>query len=496
MKFRKYDQAQTKFINLDYRKILGEESDAVMINDIVDVLDLSIIEDKYVEVGNLAYHPRMMIKILIYGYYKSYFGGRPLHRNYEADLGLRFLSNDDFPDHRTINLFRIHFKDEIAEIFSQVVMLCKELGMIGFDNLAIDGQKLRASANMLQNKNLKEVREEMEKIKIQLAKLLEKETNFVDLSDVQKATKKKKTKLERRRKKLEKAAQVLKDAGVQNDDMRYNLSDPDSRIMVDKRGVANPDYNTQNAVDDRFQVLTAVDVINYQNDNEQLLPMMTKSKLNSGEYHKNTIADSGYSDKKTYGIMEDDENTDYYVPDKTMRSSNKNPYSKWNFKYDASRDVYECPQGEELFFVRISKDVRGLNYRHYEGKSCSKCKERKKCLQRKKGKKGDGDKSYNRRIIIYPEDEQVKRMREKLESDEGKKIYQRRMCTVEPVHGEIQKNRRFTQFSLRGLEKVRGEYHLVGIAHNIRKILLHAADAFKKYFKGMKVGSNGYLVRT
>jgi transposase len=116
MKFRKYDQAQTKFVNLDYRKILGEDSDPVMIDNIVNALDLSRMEEKYVEVGNPAYHPKMMVKVLIYGYYNGYFGGRPLHRNYETDLGLRFLSNDDFPDHRTINLFRINFKDEITEI--------------------------------------------------------------------------------------------------------------------------------------------------------------------------------------------------------------------------------------------------------------------------------------------------------------------------------------------------------------------------------------------
>ena len=114
MKFRKYDQAQRKFIDLDYRKVLGEDSDPVMIDNIVNTLDLSRIEEKYVEVGNPAYHPKMMVKVLIYGYYKSYFGGRPLHRNYETDLGLRFLSNDDFPDHRTINLFRINFKQGVA----------------------------------------------------------------------------------------------------------------------------------------------------------------------------------------------------------------------------------------------------------------------------------------------------------------------------------------------------------------------------------------------
>ena len=174
MKFRPYDQAQTKFVNLNYREILGEDSDAVLMNDLIEAIYLSSIESRYGEVGNLAYSPKAMMKIIVYGYYKGHFGGRPIHRNFETDLGLRYLSNDDFPDYRTINVFRVKFKDEIADVFAQVVMLCKELGMIGFDNLSIDGQLIKANANVFQNKNLKGIRMEKEKIEKLLKRLSEK----------------------------------------------------------------------------------------------------------------------------------------------------------------------------------------------------------------------------------------------------------------------------------------------------------------------------------
>ena len=81
---------------------------------------------------------------------------------------------------------------------------------------------------------------------------------------------------------------------------------------------------------------------------------------------------------------------------------------------------------------------------------------------------------------MYPEDELVKAMRRKLDSEEGKKIYGRRGTTIELVHGDMQKNRGFIQFVLRGLTKVNIEYSLLGIAHNIRKILLHKADKFRE----------------
>ena len=474
MKFRPYDQAQTKFVNLNYREILGEDSDAVMINDIIEAMDLSSMESEYVEVGNIAYNPKEMMKILVYGYFKGYFGGRPLYKNYNSDLGLRYLSNDDFPDFRTINVFRVKFKDEIADAFAKVVMLCKELGMIGFKNLSIDGQKLKANANVFQNKNLKSIKKEKEKIEKLLKKLLSNEIEFKNVDDKQK----KKKKLERRKNRLEHATQLLIDAGAEQDEkLRYNLTDPEAKIMQDKRGVKNPDYNAQNAVDDKFQVLTAVNVIDTQSDSGQLDPMKEESEKNTGSPHEHTLADCGYPDKETFVQMEKDPTTEYYVPDKTKHSSRNDPYSKWNFQYHKDLDVYFCPQGIKLSFVRICKDKDGFEYRLYQAEDCSGCPVKDTCRRKSKNK----DKKINNRTIsVYPQDEAVKRMRKKLDSEDGKKIYQRRMSTVEPLHGDMQKNRGFTQFVLRGLEKVNIEYNLLAIAHNIRKIILHRADALKK----------------
>lgn len=475
MKFRPYDQAQTKFVNLNYRKILGEGSDAVLINDIIEAIDISSIESKYGEVGNLAYDPSAMMKIIVYGYYKGYFGGRPLYKNYNENLGLRYLSNDDFPDFRTINVFRVKFKDEIADVFTQVVMICKELDMIGFENLSIDGQKIKANANVFQNKNLKGIRKEKEKIEKLLKKLLDNEIEFKSEEE----KKKKKKKLERRKKKIEEATQLLIEAGAEDDDkLRHNLTDPEAKIMTDKRGVKNPDYNAQNATDGKFQVLTAVNVIDTPSDSGQLFPMKEESEKNAGSPHEHTLADCGYPDKETFVQMEKDSSTEYYVPDRTKHSSRTDKYSKWNFKYDKKQDAYFCPQGRKLVFVRTSKDSDGFEYRLYRAVDCKHCKVRNKC--RKKSKKKN-KKIGNRTISFYPQDEAVKRMRKKLDSKNGREIYSGRMSSVEPIHGDMQKNRGFIQFVLRGLEKVNIEYNLLAIAHNLRKIILHRADALKKY---------------
>ena len=116
----------------------------------------------------------------------------------------------------------------------------------------------------------------------------------------------------------------MKDAGGEDDDkIRYNLTDPDSKVMTDKRGVKNPDYNCQNAVDGKLQILTAVDVTDESSDVEELFPMKEASKKNTGKPHKNTLADCGFTDKEQYWKMESDEETEYFVPDRTKFSSKK-----------------------------------------------------------------------------------------------------------------------------------------------------------------------------
>lgn len=270
--------------------MLGEDHPAVIINDIVDYLSTEEIEQQYSKEGNPAYHPKLMVKTLIYGYNQEYFGGRPIYNHFQTDLGLRFLTNDDFPDHRTINEFRINFKEEFAEIFAKVVVLCTHIGLIGFEILAIDSQKIKANDNLFQNKNMKGIEKELERIKKQIVEFLEQ-----DIKSEAEAIehKRKMESLKRRKKKLEEAMLILKEAGGENDkDLRYNLTDPDSKVMTDKTGAKHPDYLCQNAVDDKFQILTAVEVTNIPTDVGQLEPMKELSKTNTGHAHKNTVADA------------------------------------------------------------------------------------------------------------------------------------------------------------------------------------------------------------
>ena len=136
--------------------------------------------------------------------------------------------------------------------------------------------------------------------------------------------------------------------------------------------VKNPAFNAQNGVDDKCQVITAVKIIATGSDNGELFPMVELSKKNTGKTHKNNLADCGYSNKEMYNAIEAlNEDSEYYVPDRTMYSSKKNKYSRWHFIHDTNKDVYLCPEGRELKYVRTSKDSKGHFYRLYHGVNCN-----------------------------------------------------------------------------------------------------------------------------
>jgi len=105
-----------------------------------------------------------------------------------------------------------------------------------------------------------------------------------------------------------------------------------------------------------------------------------------------------------------------------MYSSKKNPFSKWNFKKDPNDDVYICPMGKKMIYVRTCNDSKGLLYRLYECVDCSDCNMRKKCLSTSKKRRVDENLKSNRKIAIYPEDKYVKKMREKLETVQTREI--------------------------------------------------------------------------
>ena len=467
MNFREYDQEQGQFIAIDLSRAIEEDHPARIINDIVESLDLSKIYDSYSDEGNPSYHPKMMLKVLFYCYMIGVFSCRKIwERLEEHNLPLLYLSGGNIPSYSTINNFRRRHLDSLPKLFTQLVLLCIELGMVDFGFLAIDGQKIHANASFRQSKTEAGLRKEIIQLENQMKELLERgpEEAEDDITGKQ-------LKLENRKKKVEtalrKLTKIMKDEKDEKKKkkMRINVTDNDSPVMTHKDGTKKPSYETYAGVDSMFQIITSYDCPGGYNEVNEAIPLILQSKMNCGNrFHDKSGLDAGFSSLENLLRMEE-LSTDVLMPDRVFEKWAKDDddmeFHKSKFTFNKNRLTLTCPLGNTMKLISTRlKD--SYTRRVYRGACCEQCPEKEKCT---KGKAGT--------VTVDSRDELQTVMREKLTDEEGKNEYKKRMYTVEPIFGNMQKNNGWRQFHLRGEAKAKGEFGLHCIAHNLKKIVLH-----------------------
>lgn len=190
--------------------------------------------------------------------------------------------------------------------------------------------------------------------------------------------------------------------------------------------------------------------------------MIEEAEENTNEEIKEVIADSGYSSYENYEYLKKEDKT-AYIPDEYFHKKEEvkeNKYHKDNFIYDKEKDIYICPEGKELHLYKTRDDKkRKKKQKIYRGIECITCKEKNNCTEAKV------------REIHREQREEIRdEVRERLETDEGKKIYKMRLHKIEPIFGHIKYNLKYLMFHLRGLKKVNGEFKIMCIVFNILKI--------------------------
>ena len=475
MKFKEYNQDQLWLIPPNIEDEIPEHDICRVINDIVDLIDTSSIEGKFKEEGNTAYHPKMMLKSLYYSYSQGIFSSRKIAKEHERNIYYWYLSGKQRPDFRTINYFRNKHINELKTLFYEISKLCVKLGMVEFKTAAIDGTKIRANASRDKfrseewldkiitklNTKIDELFEEAKKVDKEEDKLLG-EDNRGDEIPEEIANEKK------RREKLKKLNEELKKKELK----KINETDTEARLMK-SQGKYWPAYNCQAVVDEKNQVIVSANVIDDGHDFYQMPPLLEEVKNEYLEKPAVVLGDTGYCDGVNISYLHN-EKIDGYIPDKMAKHikaeiDGKLPegmkYKKDQFKYNKEKDVYICPEGEILpkaskkmtKATRVNgEDTRFHTYQCYN-KNCSIGS---KCHKAKNGRK----------IYRYEDQELRDEMAKKIRTEEGFEIYKDRMKIVEPVFGNIKFNFGFSQFSLRGLIKTRGEFFIAACVHNLQKI--------------------------
>ena len=421
--YRAYLPEQDFLLPPSPRDWLPEDHLAYFVSDVVEQLDLSTIESVYEkeERGQPPYHPRMMTKILIYGYCVGVFSSRRMQKKLSEDVGFRVLAAGNQPDFRTISDFRKLHLGALQGLFDQVLQIAMEAGTIKLGQVVLDGSKVKANASKHKAMSYGRMQEEEKRIKEEVKRLLEQ----AEATDAEEDTRYGRDKTgeelpaelarrEMRLKRIQEAKRALEERAreeAKSKDkpeekakpkakMQYNFTDPESRIMPGADGFVQA-YNTQIAVEPDFQWIVGQRVSQATNDKQQLVPTMKAIEEQAGQKPQEVMTDSGYC-------------------------------SEANLKYLEEKKI-------EGF---IATDKESYRDRHQPGP------------------RGPLPQGATR----------VDRMRRKLQTKVGAAIYSRRKTIVEPVFGQIKQARGFRQFLLRGLEKVQGEWAMICLTHNILKL--------------------------
>lgn len=449
-KFRPYCPEQLLLLPPSLNDWLPENHLASFISDTVSVLDLSEFFASYKhedERGYPAYHPSMMVKLLLYAYCVGNPSSRKIEKACWEDVAYRVLSANQHPDHGSIAGFRRRHLKALAKLFLQVLQLAQKAGLVKLGHVALDGTKIKANASKHKAMSYERMCETEKRLEEEIQELLTRAEKVDAAEDALYGSKRGDelpVELARRESRLEKireakaaleaeAKQQAQEAAAQKEASRKkkgaakkgrgkppkggsapartdgkpepkaqrNFTDPESRIMLDgaTKGFEQC-YNVQAAVDGYAQIIVATGVTQQANDKNQLVPMLSRVKMNTGETPQRASADAGY-------------------------------FSETNI-------THESLEGIELF-VPPDRDKHGRKLPAPVGRP------------RKDATVGE-------------------LMRRKLRTTKGKAVYKLRKCIVEPVFGQIKEARDFRRFSFRGLEKVTAEWDLVCATHNLLKL--------------------------
>src|SRR5215831_1861201 len=422
--YRAYLPEQDLLLPPSLRDWLPENHLAHFVSDVVDQLDLSAIESVYEqeERGQPPYHPRMMTKILLYGYCVGVFSSRQMQKKLVEDVGFRVLGAGNEPDFRTISDFRKLHLAALQKLFDQVLHIALQAGTMKLGRVVLDGSKVKANASKHKAMSYGRMQEEEKRLRGEVKRLLEQAEKVDKDEDAHygrdRSGDELPAELERRETRLEKIraakraleqrareqaksqGQAEEEAAKPEPKMQYNFTDPESRIMKAGDGFEQA-YNVQVGVEPNFQLIVGQLVTQEVNDKKQLKAVLGAVQEQAGQKPAEVVSDSGYC-------------------------------SEANLKYLEQKKI----EG----FVATDRES-------YRDRS-------------QPGPRGPLPKGATR----------VDHMRRKLQTKMGAAVYARRKTVVEPVFGQIKQARGFRQFLLRGLKKVQAEWAMICLTHNILKL--------------------------
>lgn len=505
--FKSYNQGQISLFPSSLDEKIPQNSPVRAINQIVDNLDITKVFDTYKGGGTSAYHPRMMLKVVLYSYLNNIYSCRKIEQALWDRISFMWLSANHTPDHNTINRFRSsHLKDTIHEIFTQVVVMLVDMGYLSLDVIYVDGTKLESRANRYSFVWRKSVEKNKAKLEAKISKVLEMVEDGIAQDNqpeddppspidsdelkrrIAKINKEGRSKEEQKaiktleNKHLPKLQEYEKHLETLGNRNSYSKTDPSATFMRMKEdhmmnGQLKPAYNVQIGTENQF--FTHYDFYPNPTDTLTYIPFMNDFNQRYGFLPKKAVADSGYGSEENYEFMEINDIEPFvkynYFHKEQKRSFKNNGFIAQNLYYNSKEDYFVCPMGQhmERTGTTIRKSASGYNSKIsvYEAKNCQDCPLRCMCHNAK----------TNRRIEInHNLNRHKQKVRELLTSEEG--LLHRSRLPIEPeaVFGQTKSNKHYNRFRHFNKDKVIMDFAIFAIAFNIEKM----------YRKSQKTGEN------
>ena len=462
-KFKPVNNDQIFLLPPSINEFIDDNHLSKLVSEVVDSLDTKAIESKYSELGQKSYHPKLLLKLLFYGYAIGIRSGRKIATACESDLAFMYLSSMYRPDFRTINDFRKTNVDIVEKLFVEVLKICSSLQMINIGTIVIDSTKLRANASSRRTKTYSQYEKWVAGLEQQAKEIMEEAANQDKQEDEKYGESKRGDELPASINTREKLKSKIKEVmSKMNLGEKMNLTDNDAKTILNK-GSLSASYNCQAAVTTNGVIVSAY-ATNAASDKEQLLPVIEQAQKNTEQQAVNILADSGYASYDNYELL-NELNKTILVPDqeiaKEAANAIANPFHRTHFTYDSKNNVYICPENKPLTlyksnYVHEATKQRGKAYR---GIQCSDCSSKSQCT-----------KGAARQLIVENRMPLRDKIRKLLDSPDGKKLYKLRQQTIEPVFGNLKHNLKYTMLHLRTLKKVNAEWLLICLTHNLKQI--------------------------
>jgi transposase/IS5 family transposase len=502
-KYKRYDYAQKIFIPVFLEDQLMPGTLEFVIHTLIENrMDVSIFDDRYKndETGRHAYDPKILLKAVLLAYSRGMTSSRPIERACKENVTFMALTCDTRPDHSTIAAFVSSMQDEIPSLFADVLLVCEEEDLLGGTFFALDGCKLPSNASKQSSGTISDIGRKKDKIESRVRRLVKEqiETDTDDEERERAVTFSDRSNREKQIERLQKKAERIKEwleendakIGRQGKEIKSNVTDNESATMATSHGTIQG-YNGQALVDDKKQVIVHAEAFGDGQDHYHIPPVIDGAKenmkaLGHGEdYFEETIltADALYHSAANMEKCEE-EKIDAYIPDKGFRRRDPNlkttrersgRQSKRihlrDFQHREADDVYICPKGKVLRLK--AKNIRGSHDRIqniYAADDCTGCEIKTKCISRKNGKR----RHLTVRTGTAPGNRN-KAMADKIDTEKGRKTYNRRFAIVEPVFGNIRSQKRLDHFTLRGKIKVNIQWMLYCMVHNMGKVAHYGA---------------------